>query len=155
MYGLRLIINIKKIMISDEKTQRYIDGQIETRVDKALNSMLTNVKDFIETQIQSRLATEIQKHVDQYFEHILEMPQNGKKKLSISKKRQVIKMKEKNTNGKAKQEQSKNRTSRSKGMQKRSKDKRQSINIYSTIEPKHKPSGKRKVSRNESMERFA
>ena len=36
-----------------------IDKEVEKRVDNAMESMLSNVKDFIEISIQNRLASEV------------------------------------------------------------------------------------------------
>ena len=41
-------------------------------------------------------------HLDLYFENVLEVPLSGNKKLTISKKHLVSRMKSKNANGNAK-----------------------------------------------------
>ena len=67
-------------MKRDEQKQ-YINGYVNYQVRDAVGSLISGIRNFMEDEIQSRVAVEVQRHLDVYFENILDVSLAGNDKL--------------------------------------------------------------------------
>lgn len=69
---------------------KYIDHQLSAKCDSAFSSMLVNLKDYIEIQMRRRVALEVQRHLDAYFDRFetKSMYQSQNLRVDFQKRRQ-------------------------------------------------------------------